>query len=80
MVVSPQPAREFGIEPVPQGERTLGFWDSFVLWADLGISFLVMVVGMVLVGFVVYALASRRIARGPGVREWAKGPLRQNGR
>src|SRR4051794_16724559 len=38
-----------GIEPVPRSERVLGTWDSFVLWADLGVSFLVMVVGMFLV-------------------------------
>jgi NCS1 family nucleobase:cation symporter-1 len=38
-----------GIEPVPLTERRLGFFDTFVLWADLGISFLVMVVGMFLV-------------------------------
>jgi len=42
-------AREFGIEPVPPPYRVLGTWDNFVLWADLGISFLVMVVGMFLV-------------------------------
>lgn len=40
---------ELGIQPVPLGRRALGFFDSFVLWADLGISFLVMVVGMFLV-------------------------------
>jgi putative hydroxymethylpyrimidine transporter CytX len=42
-------AREYGIEPIPPQERRLGFFDTFVLWADLGISFLVMVVGMFLV-------------------------------
>jgi NCS1 family nucleobase:cation symporter-1 len=41
--------RAYGIQPVPQGERRLGFLDTFVLWWDLGISFLVMVVGMFLV-------------------------------
>jgi len=40
---------ELGIEPVPRERRVLGTWDMFVLWADLGISFLVMVVGMFLV-------------------------------
>jgi NCS1 family nucleobase:cation symporter-1 len=40
---------EQGIEPVPHARRVLGTWDMFVLWADLGISFLVMVVGMFLV-------------------------------
>jgi putative hydroxymethylpyrimidine transporter CytX len=38
-----------GIEPLPEARRVLGAWDSFVLWADLGISFLVMVVGTFLV-------------------------------
>lgn len=41
--------REQGIAPVPPERRVLGTWDSFILWADLGISFLVMVVGMFLV-------------------------------
>jgi nucleobase:cation symporter-1, NCS1 family len=40
---------EVGIKPIPLSERSLGFVDTFVLWADLGISFLVMVVGMFLV-------------------------------
>ncbi|MBI3971122.1 MAG: putative hydroxymethylpyrimidine transporter CytX [Chloroflexi bacterium] len=42
-------AGDVGINPVPPERRALGTWDSFVLWADLGISFLVMVVGMFLV-------------------------------
>jgi purine-cytosine permease-like protein len=42
-------ARDYGITPVPAQERRLGFLDMFVLWADLGVSFLVMVVGMFLV-------------------------------
>lgn len=42
-------AREVGIAPIPRAQRTFGFWDTFVLWADLGISFLVMVVGIFLV-------------------------------
>jgi nucleobase:cation symporter-1, NCS1 family len=41
--------RAYGIQPVPPAERRLGFVDTFVLWWDLGISFLVMVVGMFLV-------------------------------
>lgn len=41
--------RAYGIQPIPLGERRLGFLDSFVLWWDLGVSFLVMVVGMFLV-------------------------------
>jgi putative hydroxymethylpyrimidine transporter CytX len=40
---------EVGIAPIPLAERQLGFYDTFVLWADLGVSFLVMVVGMFLV-------------------------------
>lgn len=42
-------SRAHGINPVPARERRLGFLDMFVLWADLGVSFLVMVVGMFLV-------------------------------
>jgi NCS1 family nucleobase:cation symporter-1 len=41
--------RAYGIQPVPLAERRLGFTDTFVLWWDLGVSFLVMVVGMFLV-------------------------------
>ncbi|HSB69218.1 MAG TPA: cytosine permease [Candidatus Methylomirabilis sp.] len=41
--------RAYGIQPVPVAERRLGFLDTFVLWWDLGVSFLVMVVGMFLV-------------------------------
>jgi nucleobase:cation symporter-1, NCS1 family len=41
--------RAFGIEPVRAQHRVLGVRDNFVLWADLGVSFLVMVVGMFLV-------------------------------
>ncbi len=41
--------RAYGIQPVPQAERRLGFLDTFVLWWSLGVSFLVMVVGMFLV-------------------------------
>jgi len=39
----------YGVRPVPVEARRLGFADTFVLWADLGVSFLVMVVGMFLV-------------------------------
>lgn len=49
MATVPHLAREIGIQPVPAEHRVLGFWDNFVLWADLGISFLVMVVGTLLV-------------------------------
>jgi nucleobase:cation symporter-1, NCS1 family len=41
--------KEVGIAPVARSRQVLGLWDSFVLWADLGISFLVMVVGTFLV-------------------------------
>jgi NCS1 family nucleobase:cation symporter-1 len=49
MAVLIERARDLGIRPIPQEHRALGFWDNFVLWADLGVSFLVMVVGMFLV-------------------------------
>ena len=49
MVTLMQHARDFGVKPVPPEHRVLGTWDTFVLWADLGISFLVMVVGTFLV-------------------------------
>jgi putative hydroxymethylpyrimidine transporter CytX len=42
-------ADEVGIEPVGPSRRVLGTWDNVVLWADLGVSFLVMVVGTFLV-------------------------------
>lgn len=41
--------RTVGIEPVPADHPLMSGWDMGVLWADLGISFLVMVVGMFLV-------------------------------
>lgn len=44
-----QIARDYGIKPVPSQERRLTMIDTFVLWANLGVSFLVMVVGMFLV-------------------------------
>ncbi len=44
-----QQAVDAGIAPIPAERRALGLWDTFVLWADLGVSFLVMVVGMFLV-------------------------------
>lgn len=40
---------EAGIRPVSPVQRVLGARENFVLWFDLGISFLVMVVGMFLV-------------------------------
>src|SRR5918912_1315964 len=40
---------DWGIEPVPQGERKLGFLDFFVLWGSLGAGLLVMLAGTLLV-------------------------------
>jgi putative hydroxymethylpyrimidine transporter CytX len=40
---------EWGIEPVPRENRSLGFLDYFVLWADLGIGLLVLLAGSFLV-------------------------------
>jgi putative hydroxymethylpyrimidine transporter CytX len=42
-------AREVGIEPVPPDHPRMSGWDMGVLWSSLGVSFLVMVVGMFLV-------------------------------
>jgi hypothetical protein len=42
-------AAKLGIKAIPFSQRQLGFFDTFVLLADLGISFLVMVIGMFLV-------------------------------
>jgi putative hydroxymethylpyrimidine transporter CytX len=40
---------EWGIAPVPQEQRVLGFLDYFVLWGDLGIGLLVLLAGSFLV-------------------------------
>src|SRR5215217_4811524 len=40
---------DWGIRPVPQGERKLGFLDFFVLWGSLGAGLLVMLAGTLLV-------------------------------
>jgi nucleobase:cation symporter-1, NCS1 family len=40
---------EWGIEPVPQAHRGLGFMDYLVLWGDLGIGLLVLLAGSFLV-------------------------------
>lgn len=40
---------EWGIEPVPQEQRVLGFLDYFVLWGDLGVGLLVLLAGSFLV-------------------------------
>lgn len=42
-------AGELGIRPVPERFRVLGVLDTWILWFDLGVSFLVMVVGTFLV-------------------------------
>jgi nucleobase:cation symporter-1, NCS1 family len=49
MATTSQSRTDTGIEPIPVEQRVMGTWQTFVLWADLGISFLVMVVGMFLV-------------------------------
>lgn len=41
--------REVGIEPVPADHPRMSGWDTGALWGNLGVSFLVMVVGMFLV-------------------------------
>ncbi|MGI9149324.1 MAG: putative hydroxymethylpyrimidine transporter CytX [Chloroflexota bacterium] len=48
-IIRQEDREEVGIEPVGRSRQVLGTWATFVLWADLGISFLVMVVGMFLV-------------------------------
>jgi NCS1 family nucleobase:cation symporter-1 len=42
-------APAWGIDPVPERLRTLGLWDLTVLWANLGVSLLVLVIGALLV-------------------------------
>jgi NCS1 family nucleobase:cation symporter-1 len=49
MATGLQPAPEFGIKPIPPEHRVLGTWDNFVLWADLGVSFLVMAAAALIV-------------------------------
>jgi putative hydroxymethylpyrimidine transporter CytX len=41
--------RELGIQPVPPDHPRMSGWDTGALWGSLGVSFLVMVVGMFLV-------------------------------
>ena len=36
--ITPAISPEASIAPVPTSKRALGLWDTFVLWADLGIS------------------------------------------
>ena len=62
MATIPEQAREFGIRPVPPEHRVLGLWDTFVLWADLAVSFLVMVVGMLLVTLYGFGLGKALLA------------------
>ena len=40
---------EWGIQPVPKKERTLRFFDFFVLWSSLGVGLLVLEAGALLV-------------------------------
>ena len=40
---------DWGIRPVPEMERKLGFLDFFVLWGSLGAGLLVMLAGTLLV-------------------------------
>lgn len=40
---------EWGIEPVPIGQRILGFFDYFALWSSLGVGLLVLLAGTLLV-------------------------------
>ena len=40
---------EWGIEPVPQEHRLLGFFDYFALWSSLGVGLLVLLAGTLLV-------------------------------
>ncbi|HUI70909.1 MAG TPA: cytosine permease [Spirochaetia bacterium] len=47
--IIPHAPPEWGIEPVPQAQRVLGFMDYLVLWGDLGIGLLVMLAGTFLV-------------------------------
>ena len=62
--IAEQPA-DACILPVPIERRRLGLPETFVLWADLGVSFLVMVVGMFLVPF--FGTLIYLIARPTGV-------------
>ena len=62
MATVSEQAREFGIKPVPPEHRVLGLWDTFVLWADLAVSFLVMVVGMLLVTLYGFGLGKALLA------------------
>ena len=40
---------DWGIEPVPERLRVLGFLDTFLLWGNLSVSLLVIVAGAFLV-------------------------------
>lgn len=43
------PPPEWGIEPVPEKHRVLGFFDYFALWSSLGMGLLVLLAGTLLV-------------------------------
>jgi nucleobase:cation symporter-1, NCS1 family len=47
--VSETDSPNWGIEPVPERLRVLGFFDGFLLWANLSVSLLVIVAGAFLV-------------------------------
>ena len=46
---SDEDIRRWGIEPVPERLRVLGFFDTAALWGSLGVSLLVLVAGTFLV-------------------------------
>jgi nucleobase:cation symporter-1, NCS1 family len=58
---------EWGIEPVPQAERRLGFTDFAVLWGDLGIGLLVLLAGSFLVPGLGMAQAMLAIVMGSAI-------------
>ncbi len=43
------PPPEWGVEPVPERHRVLGFFDYFALWSSLGVGLLVLLAGTLLV-------------------------------
>jgi len=43
------PPPEWGVEPVPEKDRVLGFFDYFALWSSLGVGLLVLLAGTLLV-------------------------------
>jgi putative hydroxymethylpyrimidine transporter CytX len=53
---------DWGIAPVPHHQRTLGFADFLVLWLDLGISFLLLIAGSLLIGLAGLGLGEALLA------------------